>query len=576
MTARKNGLPVQFNFFAFLPEVLGGGNPYLDPDALRKQQTLVAAVAGRFHNVPYLAWDLINEPSISHRLWTMRPAGDPIELEKWNEWLNQRYPDRAALASAWNVSAATLDGTISLPEEPEFTARGMYRGHNSLKVYDFFLFAQDTFSNWVKIMHEAVRGAGSRQLITVGQDEGGIQDRLSPAFWGRLVDFTTNHSWWQNDFLLWDSLLAKQPGQPLLIQETGLQRELDLDEIARRSPESEAALLERKMAISFIQGSGAIEWLWHTNSYMTEGNETPIGAIRPDATEKPEATVMRRFAEFARSLHQHLRDPQQPPIAIINSEAAQFSVRADLQLEAQRKAVRALAYYNRLAAYAIAENQIEKLGSPKLAILPSPQALTETAWRSLLTYVTEGGNLLITGPVDRDEHWHALTRAVEVKLDAHAEPLTYHNATVSLGDRAIPLSFDHQKQDLVESLRFGDGATFKEVSYGKGHIFWAAYPIELAEGPQATADLYAYVCGRLGIQSSFGLKSHLPPGVLVYPVVLSDSILYVLASENADDTKVDLLDTLSGVRLTFKLPAQHAALALIGKRQKTLVAKYGF
>ena len=575
MTARKNGLPVQFNFFAFLPEVLGGGNPYLDPDAIRKQQTLVATVAGRFHDVPYLAWDLINEPSISHHLWTMRPSGDPIELKKWNEWLNQRYPDRAALAAAWNVPAATLGGPIPLPEEPEFTERGAYRGHNSLKVYDFFLFAQDTFSNWVQIMRQAVRGSGSRQLITVGQDEGGIQDRLSPAFWGRLVDFTTNHSWWQNDFLLWDSLLAKQPGRPLLIQETGLQRELDLDEIARRSPESEAALLERKMAISFIQGSGAIEWLWHTNSYMTESNETPIGAIRPDATEKPEATVMRRFAEFARSLHQHLRDPQQPPIAIITSQAAQFSVRAEMQLEAQRKAVRALAYYDRLAAYAIAENQIEKLGSPKLAILPSPQALTETAWRSLLNYVTGGGNLLITGPVDRDEHWHAIMRAVEVKLDAHAEPLTYHNAAVSLPDRAIPLSFD-QKQDLPEALRFDDGSTFKEVSYGKGRIFWAAYPIELAEGAQATADLYAYVCGRLGIQPAYELKSQLPPGVLVYPVVLGDSILYVLASENADDTKVDLLDRLSGVRLTFKLPAQHAALALIGKRQRAIVAQYGF
>src|SRR5262249_54961570 len=173
----------------------------------------------------------------------------------------------------------------------------------------------------------------------------------------------------------------------------------------------------------------------------------------------------------------------------------------------------------------------------------------ETAWRSLLNYVTGGGNLLITGPVDRDEHWHAIMRAVEVKLDAHAEPLTYHNAAVSLRDRDIPLSFD-QKQDLPEALRFDDGSTFKEVSYSKGRIFWAAYPIELAEGAQATADLYAYVCGRLGIQPAYELKSQLPPGVLVYPVVLGDSILYVLASENADDTKVDLLDRLSGVRLT--------------------------
>ena len=31
MTARKYNFPVQFNFFAFLPEILGGVNPYLDP-----------------------------------------------------------------------------------------------------------------------------------------------------------------------------------------------------------------------------------------------------------------------------------------------------------------------------------------------------------------------------------------------------------------------------------------------------------------------------------------------------------------------------------------------------------------
>ena len=98
----------------------------------------------------------------------------------------------------------------------------------------------------------------------------------------------------------------------MLIQETGLQRELNLDEIARRTTENEAALLERKVAASFIQGSGAIEWLWNTNSYMTESNETPIGAVRTDYTEKPEATLLRAFAQFAPSLQEHLRDPQQP------------------------------------------------------------------------------------------------------------------------------------------------------------------------------------------------------------------------------------------------------------------------
>ena len=163
------------------------------------------------------------------------------------------------------------------------------------------------------------------------------QDRLSPAFFGPAVDFTTNHSWWQNDSILWDSLVAKQPGKAMLIQETGLQRELNLDETSRRTPENEAALFERKVAMSFVQGSGAIEWLWNTNSYMTEGNETPIGALRADLTEKPEATVMRNFAKFAAVLSPHLRNPQPAQVAIIASQAAQYSALADAQIEAQTK-----------------------------------------------------------------------------------------------------------------------------------------------------------------------------------------------------------------------------------------------
>src|SRR5215469_6271489 len=156
MTARKYGLPVQFNFFAFLPDVLGGENAYLDPEALRKQKATISTVAARFHDVPFLAYDLINEPSFSKRLWTMRPNGDPIEAQKWNEWLNQRYPDRAALAAAWNVPISLVEGWIRVPEEIDFQPRGMYNGHNSLKIYDFEMFAQEMFADWVHTMRDAI------------------------------------------------------------------------------------------------------------------------------------------------------------------------------------------------------------------------------------------------------------------------------------------------------------------------------------------------------------------------------------------------------------------------------------
>jgi hypothetical protein len=576
MTARKYGLPVQFNFFAFLPDVLGGANAFLDPQAVHRQQTLISSVVARFHDVPYLAWDLINEPSFSQHLWKTRPNGDGIELAAWNAWLAQRYPDRAKLAALWNVTPGSVAGMISLPHEDEFTPRGMYTGTNSLRLNDYFLFAQESFARWALTMRDTIRAAGSQQLVTVGQDEGGIQDRLSPAFWGASVDFTTNHSWWLNDQILWDSLAAKQPGEAMLIQETGLQRELNLDEVARRTTDNEAALLERKVAVSFIQGSGAIEWLWNTNSDMTESNETPIGAIRTDYTEKPEATLLRAFAQFAPSLHEHLRDPQLPSIAIVTSQAAQYSALAEFQIAAQQNAVRALAYDAHLPAYVIAENQIEKLGAPKLAILPSPQALGEKAWQALLKYVDAGGNLLVTGPVDRDEHWQIVHRAADLGLAAHVEPLTYHNATITLGTRTLAMAFGQQQQNWLDSLRFDDGSTLKEIPHGKGRIFWTSYPVELSEDAQSTATLYAHVTTRLNITPMFTQQSPLPPGVLVFPTMLADSLLYVFVSDSAGDTNINLRDQATGVPLTFTLPAEHAAIAVISKKEKKLLAKYGF
>jgi hypothetical protein len=580
MTARKYGLPVQFNFFAFLPDVLGGTNAFLDPAAVRRQQTLISSVVARFHDVPFLAWDLINEPSFSQHLWRTRPNGDSIELASWNHWLSERYPDRAKLAALWNVSPDSVAGMISLPREDEFSPRGMYTGTTSLRLNDYFLFTQESFAHWACTMHDTIRAAGSQQLVTVGQDEGGIQDRLSPAFWGQSVDFTTNHSWWLNDNILWDSLAAKQPGEAMLIQETGLQRELNLDEIARRTTGSEGALLERKVATSFIQGSGAIEWLWNTNSDMTESNETPIGAVRTDYTEKPEATVLRAFAKFALSLQEHLREPQLPSIAIITSQAAQYSAVAEFQLAAQQNAVRALAYDVHLPAYVIAENQIGKLvekpGSPKLAILPSPQALSEIAWRALLKYVDQGGSLLITGPVDRDEHWQIVHRAAELGFASHVEPLTYHNAAVSLGPRGLALAFGQPQQNWLDSLRFDDGSTLKEIPHGKGRIFWTSYPVELAEDLHSTSELYAYVATRLNITPMFTQQSPLPPGVLVFPNMLADSVLYILVSDAANDTNISLRDQSTGVSLAFSLLAEHAAIAVIGKKEKKVVARYGF
>jgi hypothetical protein len=80
----------------------------------------------------------------------------------------------------------------------------------------------------------------------------------------------------------------------------------------------------------------------------------------------------------------------------------------------------------------------------------------------------------------------------------------------------------------------------------------------------------------VGVAPLYELKSPLSPGVLVSATVLADSMLYVLVSDSADAAKIDLRDRSTGARLTLELPAQHAAIAVVGKKEGSVIARYGF
>lgn len=575
MTARRHNLPVQFTFFAFLPDVLGGTNSYLDPAATERQQRLVLSVVNRFKDVPFLAYDLINEPSFSQYTWRTRPNGDPLELAAWNDWLKQKYPDRQALLAAWDLPASQGDSPLSLPTEQEFDVRGEYTGHNGLKLYDFYIFAQDTFADWVSNLQHSIRSTGSKQLITVGQDDGGISERPNPAFFGRHLDFTTNHTWWLNNELLWCSLAAKQQGRPMLIQETGLQRELTLEERTRRTDENEAALFERKLAMSFAQGTGALEWLWNLNTFMSEDNEVPIGSVRADGTMKAEGRVLGDFARFITSMREQFSQPQKPEIAIITSQASQYSVLNRYANLAQQRAVRALAYGSHLPAYVVTENQLASSGKPKLAILPSPQALTAAGWQHLIDYVKSGGDLLITGPVARDEHWHRTDYMKSLGVNAEVLPLTFSEQTMDMGDSRPEFHYDLQAQNLLEWIRFSDGQTFHDVSAGTGHIFWASSPVELSEDLDSIATLYTAAAAKAKVKNLFTVKSAVPSGILIYPQEFADHTLYIFSSETGAAQSISIRDAASGKDINFQLAPQRAALIFVRKSDGKILGSYG-
>lgn len=588
MTARKYELPVQFNLFAFNPDLTGKGHPYLAQG--EEQERYVTSVVSRFHDVPFLAWDLINEPTANRNLWRSMPSME--ERANWRAWLKGKYPDQAALTAGWaepqfgigrrlqssptsTRPESAAQNALDLPKMGDLDADAVRSGFNPLKVYDYFLFTQSMFRSWVERQQQTIRAAGSQQLITVGQDEGGVAGRVSPMFFSPDVSFTATHTWWDFDSILWAGLSAKMPGKPMLVQETGEQRRLTQDDHLRLSADEEAWQLERKMAASFAQGAGGIEWVWNVNAMMANDNEITIGAVRPDGTEKPEAFVLASFAQFARQHPESFTAIEPPAITMVTSQAQQYSVMWALATATQKKAVRALAYYDHQPLRLLPEHRVGDLGAPKLVIVPSAQALTEDAWQKLLAYVNEGGTLLVTGPLDRDEHWQPVDRLGALKVQARIFPLDVRESVLRLPgrERGVGVSYPSEVQTApVSTIRFADGASMKEIAHGKGTILWAAEPVEFAEGYEAAAALYRYAMGKAGVKEAFLQVRPLPAGVLAFPTVTKNAVLYSLSSESLQDQVVDLRDGVTGGSVRLTLPAQRGAMVLLSRPDGNVLA----
>ena len=241
---------------------------------------------------------------------------------------------------------------------------------------------------------------------------------------------------------------------------------------------------------------------------------------------------------------------------------------------AQQRAVHALSEECHIASRIVTENHVDDIAGSQLTILPSPQMLQDSTWQALLAWVHAGGSLLITGPVERDEHWQLKNRLQQLGVTGSSlTSLVYRNEHIQLGSDSVEASFPYAAQRAVEALHFEGGQSYLEVKYGSGTVFLVDVPVELSESPDATAAVYAHVIARLNITPAFEAPS-LPSSILVRARVFRDSVLYLLASESGEDTTVDLRDKASGGRIHVALPAGRTALILLNRVNGSVEADY--
>ena len=577
LTARQHGIPVIFTFFAFLPEAWGGANPYLDPRAVAAQQSFLAAVARRYAATNDVIWDLINEPSFSSaaQLWRTRPNGDASEQAAWQDWLRARYgvagaDFRAAALRAWG--AAPDEGT-SLPALDDFTDRNLLGTGRPRKAADYKRFSQDLFTTWVRQMTDALRTNGNRaQLVTVGQDEGGLSERPNPLFFGRSVDFTCMHTWWNNDAQAWDALLAALPDRPMLVEETGMMRYERVDGTPWRSEEESARLLERKLATAVGSGSsGYVQWIWNTNPFMASDNEAGIGFVRADGTVRPELEPFVRLSRFLGRHADRFRGRQLEEVALLVPHSQMFSPRSQA-LEATQRAVRVLANHLHVQVRAVGEYALaDTLGAPRLIIAPSPRVLTDAAWQALMAAVEKGSTLLITGILDANEHWLPADRTTALGMSASARPVASVEAAV-IGGTSYRLGYRGDRLERVETaLVAGQSpSAVQRISRGKGRILWMPLPVELAEAPDATVSLYREALSEAGVAPAIRVE---PTDGSVYAgaVTFADVVLVALVSDSGQELDATV-SVPGGTATRVRLAAGRAALLLLDRKSGQVVA----
>jgi hypothetical protein len=576
LSAARHHIHVNFTFCAFDPQTVmrhpgeeslitgPGTNPYTDLVAIRAEQKYMLSIVRRFKDVPYLSWDLINEPSFSNpqRLWGGNtPNNEPTEVAAWRAWLREKYRTLDDLARAWNVTPEELGSFESLPL-PERDDLAFERNGNPrlVRAVDYNLFAQEMFRRWVGKMTAAIRSTGSRQLMDVGQDEGGVINGVLNQFYADAgVDFTVNHTYWHDDALLWDSVAAKRVGVPNFVGETSYMPVWRPDGVPRYDELTAFGLVERKWALGFAAAnSGALQWEW---------------VKRSDGSNKTWEDMMREMGSFAAKAAPYATGLKLPEVAIVLPQSLQLSVFNSTALEAQQNCVRALYYYARASAYVVGEYQTPLLGNPKLILLPSPWTLNEQAWQAILAKVRAGATLLVTGGFDDDEHFHPTARASQLGLDLHPGLLTTRENLITWPGGGAVLSFSGEKTKFLERALLPKDQTFLEKTLGKGRILLVSLPVELNNNLKAIGDLYRYALRVANVAEAYSTQLN-DPGMLICPTLFDHATLYVLTSESSA-SEMSFRDTRSGKVLAGRLEPGRAALVLVND-QGELLASYNW
>ncbi len=561
MTAAKYNIVVCLNFFAFTPPLNGGTNPYLDPRAVEWQKTFITLITTRYKNVGWIHYDLINEPSYSppYDIWKNAPVGDRYEKEAWAGWINKRHKTSTVqIQNLWRDSFGDIQ---SPPSESELNYRIYKEDRRPRKALDFNLFTQDVVSAWADTLNKVIKSV-SNSLVTLGQDEGGTGNRPAQQFHYSAVDYTSIHTWWLNDDLMWDGLMTKVPEKPNLISETGLMRLEDIDGIPWRTPENAKNLLDRKFALGFAsRGAGIVQWAWNINPFMPIDNESVIGIFRPDGTAKKEIETIRKFSDFFTKAAGVLKDFDTAEVIIVIPHTKIFSGRKNGDLSTKR-IVRALTDHFGITPLLLSEFRItyDRVKNSRFIIVPSAEFLDDNAIAVLNSAARSGIKILFTGSLEGNSYGEISKMLLDTGIITKSKPVSlFEKFRIDETGTGITVTFDNQQNEFIKKCD-------RENLYSVGNIFHEPLPIELAREKEPLILLLKKMLNVSGIDYNYNVEP-----VSTSILTFDDKALIILVNESSTGAEREII--LNGFKFKTGIEAGSSKILIADKKNGRILVE---
>ncbi|MCY0878461.1 MAG: cellulase family glycosylhydrolase [Firmicutes bacterium] len=585
LTAQRHGLDVVFTFFAFTPPTWAGPNPYLSPGNQAAQARFVTAIAERYRTATHVHWDLINEPSTFDPRRPFAgpvPLKDPDERAAFRAWLTAR-DSLTAIRQHWDETPIALPTTAELePPDPatiNFDLTDVMAAKRGQRWLDYVQFSDEMLGQWAATLARVAREASGDALVTVGQDEAWGQQRPTQFFRRPELDYSTVHTWWLGDHLLWDGVMARFEGKPLLVQETGIMHVERPNGHSLRTEEDARDLLARKFAYAFMAGAtGVVQWIWQTNSFMDNPNESTIGAVRHDGSLKPEAFVLRDFAQFVRAVRPYVTEPRPECVGIFVPEEHMAAHRS-VAIVATQRAVDALFEVSHHGVRAIRAADLAAGSTTGLEVLwcPVPHNLSETTFQTLAAWVRAGGVVIWTGPLSWDRYFAHSRRHEFLTGPLHRRPLML-GEVLRLEDREVPLHFSYvhacqSELELPADASLHEAVPVYTYSLGSGCWIWCPLPVELAESRDAVQAVY-HALGASVLRDPLRLHGGRSGRIISRKIAWQQAIWYLMVSEAGVDERVTVEDRDTRTHFTVHIPRGGVAMWVVDNAGK-IVARYG-